>query len=188
MTEIHPHLEIQKALVKINSEADASEAHGMLCGMICATGKGDINMWMSQILGDQDPRDISVRQAQQMLMDLHDRTVQQITDGNYGLRLLLSADDIDMDHRIDELGDWCQGFLFGLTLSGVSDFEALPDETREIINDIIDISKAGYDAGEDEEENENAYTEIVEYIRIGVLVIFNELNGPPENLKEKVLH
>lgn len=179
---------IENALSRIDADIEASEAHGMLCGMICATGRGDINAWLAEILNDRDPRDLSIKESQKLLMNLYDQTLEQLSDGNFGLVLLLRNDEEPLDHRIQDLSDWCQGFLYGMAMNGLSDLTKLPDEAREILNDIMDISKAGYDAGEGEEENETAYVEITEYIRVGVLVVYNELNGAPAATENKVLH
>jgi len=180
--------QVDDALRRANAEADTAEAHGMLCGMICATGRGDINSWIPQIIGDRDPRDVLVKESHKLLMDLHDQTFEQITDGNFALKLLLPSDDTSLDQRILDLGEWCQGFLFGMSLSNLSDPKKLPDEAGEVLADMVDISKTGYDAGDDDEENEAAYNEIVEYIRIGVLVIYNELNGHLHSAEGQILH
>lgn len=179
---------IENALLSIDADMGSSEAHGILCGMICATGRADINAWLAEILNERDPRDLLIKESQTLLMALYDQTTEQLTDGNFGLILLLRSDDESLDMRINDLSEWCQGFLFGMTKGGLSDIDKLPTEVQEVLNDILDISKAGYDAGEEEEENETAYTEIVEYIRVGVLVVFNELNGSSEPAEKIVLH
>lgn len=170
--------QVSQALESANADADASEAHGILCGMICATGRADMNIWLQNILGEQDPRDLLVKESQAVLMDLQTATMQQFSQGDYDLELLLRDDEEPLEERIQDLGEWCQGFLFGMTLSGIKDMEKLPQDSKEIMQDILQISKAGYNEDESLEESESAYTEVVEYVRVGALVIFAELNQP----------
>ena len=172
---IHFHT-VDDALRRLKAETDASEAHGVLCGMICATGRGDLQNWLSQIIGEFETYDETVRANIGLLEELHKQTLQQISNGNYALQLLLPHDDDNIQDRIDDLTFWCQGFLFGLTYGGVKDFSELPPEAREVVNDMLDMAQSSYETGDDEDENENAYAEIIEYLRIGVIVVYSELN------------
>jgi len=73
------------------------------------------------------------------------------------------------------LKKWCDGFLFGLALAGVKDLTHVPDDSMEILQDITTISQAADDEEEDE-MNEVAYSDIVEYVRMGVLLINEEMH------------
>ncbi|MDH5258015.1 MAG: YecA family protein [Gammaproteobacteria bacterium] len=169
---------IDDALIKANAIADASEAQGTLCGMICVSGKGDLNNWLSHIFGEEkDSANLYVPESDKVLTALHDSTVKELTENNYDLKLILHDDSESLDIRIEDLSNWCQGFLYGLSAAGLKDIKKLPEEASEILQDMLDISKAGYDPEADEEENEEAYAEIVEYIRIGVYVVFDTLNS-----------
>ena len=61
----------------------------------------------------------------------------------------------------------------------------LSEEAAEALQDLQQIARAGLstyadDAAEDapEEENEQAFCEIVEYVRIATLILREELRGP----------
>jgi len=169
---------IDDALIKANAIADASEAQGTLCGMICASGTGGLNNWLSHIMGEeQDSKNLYIHESDKILSALHDTTVEQIINGDYNLALILHDDDEPLEFRIEELSNWCQGFLYGLSAGGLKDIKKLPEEASEILQDILDISKAGFDPEANKEENEEAYAEIIEYIRIGVYVVFDTLNA-----------
>lgn len=169
---------VDDALIKANAIADASEAQGTLCGMICVSGTGDLNNWLSHIFGEEkDSDNLYVPESDKILTLLHDKTVSALTENNYDLELIMHSDEESLDTRIEDLINWCQGFLYGLSAAGLTDIKKLPEEASEILQDMLDISKAGYDQEADEEENEEAYTEIVEYIRIGVYVIYNTFNS-----------
>lgn len=179
--------QVNESLESANADTDAAEAHGILCGMICATGQGDLQTWTKQVMGDFDPQDLLLKDTLDILNKLYENTLAQIISGDYDLELMIRDDDEPLDERICDLGEWCQGFLFGMTLAGIKDMERLPKDAREVLQDILQISKAGYDAEEDDEESESAYIEIIEYVRVGSLVIYSELNQP-ENEGHKVIH
>jgi uncharacterized protein YgfB (UPF0149 family) len=50
---------------------------------------------------------------------------------------------------------------------------------REILEDLLQIAQAEFADGEGEEEGEHAYANLVEYARVGVQLIYDELNPPP---------
>ena len=91
------------------------------------------------------------------------------------LELLLPADEQPIDVRTAALAQWCQGFLYGLGAGSVADASDLPGDVGEIVRDLGEISRAGVDATQDEESNEAAYTELVEFVRVGVQLLFEEL-------------
>jgi uncharacterized protein YgfB (UPF0149 family) len=59
----------------------------------------------------------------------------------------------------------------------LSDASGLPGEVGEIVRDFSEITRVGVDSGQSVESNENAYAELVEFVRVGVQLVFEEL-GP----------
>ena len=51
----------------------------------------------------------------------------------------------------------------------------MPGEVSEIVSDITEIGSAAVDTTQSEESNEEAYAELVEFIRVSVQVVFEEL-------------
>lgn len=180
---------LNEALLRVGAMAEAAEAHGILCGLLCAEGKSDPATWLAHVLGDKDPANALVQEARGLLMELHEATVAQVNEGQYGLRLMMRSDDESVEERVGDLSHWCQGFLVGMSLGGVSDFKALPEEAGEITRDMLEISRVGFEGVEEGEESEAALTEIVEYIRVGVFVIYSELNpNAPLPPQEPAVH
>ena len=179
---------LDDSLLRANSDTTAAEAHGMLCGMICASGEANTETWLQHLLGEDEPHNLLRQETRAQLEQLQQSTQQQISDGNYALRLLLPDDDNPLEERVDALSDWCHGFLFGMSLAGIEDVDNLPSDAREILQDILQIAKASYDEEADEEEHEAAYMEVVEYLRVGTLIIYAELNPPLNEQGEKTLH
>lgn len=179
------YLAISSALDRLDTEVTCSEVHGTLCGLLCASVSATSDQWQTSLWPHAtDKNDLVRAEALEILNQLHDTCRLQLNDPNCEFELLLPDDDDPLDNRVNALGDWCQGYLVGMTLGGIQDFSSLPDNTREMANDIIEIARAGtsYDL-EGTEADENAYAELVEYLRIGILLINEELQptqAPPQ--------
>lgn len=183
---IPDYLTIADALEKLETEVTPSEVHGTLCGLLCARTSANAELWQHNLWPQaiMDKSDLLVAEALEIFNQLHDITRLQLNDPNCEFQLLLPVDDDHIDIRVNALGDWCQSYLIGLALGGVKDFSPLPDDAREVANDLVEIARAGTSYSlEGNEEDENAYAELVEYLRVGVLLINEELQptqAPPQ--------
>jgi uncharacterized protein YgfB (UPF0149 family) len=114
-------------------------------------------------------------------------TVAQFEDEEFGFTLWLPDDDEPLEERTVALACWCSGFLAGLGSGG--QLEALSEEAREAIGDLQDIARAELSAppgdGPESEEDETAFAEIVEYVRVVALVLREDFRGPQAN---EVIH
>jgi len=176
-----PDIEIlDEALFKVNAIMGAAESHGVLCGMLCARGAIELSEWIGHVLGDQEEGNVLLHDTVHQLAELHQMTMEKVNDGSSEFYMLLPEDDEDLFERTDALADWCQGFVYGLAAGGINENSVLPEDTREILMDFIEISRAGHDTGDGEiveatEEDEQAFVEVVEYVRTCVLLINEEL-------------
>jgi yecA family protein len=188
MTDNFPeYSDLQQALEKLEPPLYPSEVHGGLCGLLCSTASQEPQHWLATIIPGLDEDNLLQRDAARLLMAMHTTTLQQLNDPTCDFHLLLPDDDAPILDRVDALGDWCQGFLTGLSMGGVTDLNALPQDAAEIIKDMTEIARAGsaYDL-QGTEEDEEAYQELVEYIRVGALLINEELH--PQKSTGPVLH
>ena len=168
--------ELEDVLLRLNSTMSAAESHGVLSAILCARGSADMSDWASHILGEQEQGNVVLKEALVLLNNLYQATLVQINDPTCDFQLFLPDDEEDLRERVEALTAWCQGFVYGLAVGGLSDIKDLPEDTMELIKDIIEISKAESDRESDPtEEDEQAYVEIVEYIRTGTLLISEEL-------------
>ena len=179
---------INHALDKLDTDIMPSEVHGTLCGLLCANTGAAAEVWQQALWPNRPSGDLLAAEANEIFTTCHDITRLQLNDPNCEFQMLLPDDDDSLDQRVHALGDWCQGYLIGLSLGGIKDFAPLPDDAREIANDILEIARAGttYEL-EGNEEDENAYAELVEYLRVGVLLINEELQptqAPPVSVGE----
>ena len=171
--------DLDETLRRAGTACDAAESHGTLCGALCAGLDSDAP-WLEHILDEATGTPEAQRRCREALLALRDSTHGQLAGGSLEFAPLLPDDELGLADRTDALSEWCQGFLFGLGLAGDRlKLDELGDETGEILKDISQISQAGFE-GEDTEEDETAYAEIVEYVRMGVQLLYEELQAPSE--------
>lgn len=156
---------------------DASECHGSLCGVLCAP-EADAEAWLAAALDGIDPTAGGVRELRFDLLALAAEMRQQLRAGDMAFSPLLPDDDEPLVDRAGALGEWCEGFLFGVGNARIGDFDRLPPAVQEVIRDLIEIARVGVPSDGDEGD-EAAYTELVEYLRAGVQLVYDELNPAP---------
>ena len=184
------YLILDSALHKLDTEITPGEVHGTLCGLLCANGNAEVDVWQQALWPNRPDGDLLAAEAQEVFKQTHAITRRQLNDPACEFQMLLPDDNDSLDMRVNALGDWCQGYLIGLSLGGITDFAPLPEDAREITKDLLEIARAGtsYEL-EGSEEDENAYAELVEYLRVGVLLINEELQptqAPPVDIEPDV--
>lgn len=180
--------QLESLLFDMDAALGAIESHGALCGMLCAQGATDAPKWMLSVLGEHEESSQSLQQAGKMLLQIHQTTIDQMNDSNVEFALMIPDDEESLTDRVEALSVWCQGFVYGLAEGGVKEDTELPADSQELIKDILEISRATYSDDEmvqdsdteetDEEEqseDEIAFMEVSEYVRMGVLLIYEEL-------------
>jgi yecA family protein len=181
MENTYPDIAVlDKSLSQIGADMEAVECHGLLVGMLCAKNDIEPMSWLRVLSPDYNPQDLLMKEARDSLIQLHTASLNGLSDSNLEFELILGDEGDSLEQRIEMLGDWCQGFLMGLAKQGWSDYAKMPGEASEIVQDIVEISNAvSYALEDDAEENENAYMQLVEYLRTGVLLI-NEILNPSQ--------
>lgn len=147
---------------------DPSELHGALCGYLCGGGYCDADDWIGRLAldGERAPA------AGDALDRLRASTTAQLDAQDFGMELLLPADDAPLAERADGLVAWCRGFLGGFGLAA-PESAALSDEASEALQDLANIaaSDLAYDGSE---ADEGALAEVVEFVRIAALMLHGD--------------
>ena len=172
--------DLSHSLARMQANAEAAESQGILCGMIAAIGRADKDTWVHQVVGGTiDPSNVLDREVVGMLEHLYTETQAQLHDENMGFSLFLPEDDVGFEDRLLALSEWCQGFLLGFSMHGNVEQEDLPGEVQELLQDFIEITNMDIDSSDDPDEDENAYMEIEEYIRVGALYVIESQHTVP---------
>ncbi len=169
---------VQKNLTTLGSEASPSEAHGTLCGLLCGRADLEPQEWLALTTTEAEAieqGDILAAEAAEWLSELFFQTVAALSDNNLNFYPLLPEDDSETV-QLEAIAQWAQGFLMGLSLAGIEKFTDYPEEVGEFVEAMTSISSADdYDLAGDNSDEE-AITELVEFIRIGVLLVNEEMN------------
>ncbi len=167
------YAEIQRVLAGERSLTDAAEAHGTLAGCLCVAAGYRFEDWLLDILPDGQAQPL----AMTALEALYESTAGALAAPDMTFQPLLPEDVRSLDERTGALVTWCQGFLYGLGsgAGATQDVLDLPGDVGAVVTDIMAISRAAVDPEQGEEANEAAYAELVEFVRVGVQVVFEEL-------------
>jgi uncharacterized protein YgfB (UPF0149 family) len=177
-----PHIpdfdDVERMLAAAGAVWEAAESHGSFCGMACLRGAGAITDWMRELLLKASAEDVLAQERLRELQQLAAKTILELEAGDMAFDLLLPTDDEPLRQRTAALADWCHGFMHGLALVGGADQGAKADMLdgaipAEILDDFSEITKAGADDSEGE-ESEQAYVELVEYVRVSTQLIYDE--------------
>lgn len=175
--------ELEKRLDSAAAVSGAAEAHGLLCGIICAAGKVSQDTWLNHLLGEGNTLSTAAQHCSELLEGLRVEILSQFNDDSFGFTLLLPGDETSLLQRTQALSRWCAGYLYGLALGGVKDDVTFPGDTGEVIKDFYEISNADFIADPSDDENEEAYMEIMEYVRMSVLLMYAELQPAPASTR-----
>ena len=171
---------VQSALESLGATVDACESHGTLCALLLDNAA--ISAWLGHTLEELPERsDVLASEHLRVLERLYEETREQMSNEDFALQMLLPDESDDFGLRLLGLAGWCQGFLYGIGVTGAADAGSLDDESRECLSDLLEISKLSHDE-EGSEEAELQYAEIVEHVRMATLLLnetLNPLKTPP---------
>lgn len=149
-----------------NAPISAAESHGLLCGLLCMRADNARNNWIQRTFDDAE-----ASEPRAPLDRVYDETLRQLDDTDFEFELMLPDDEeLDLAGRTAALAEWCNGFAFGVGASG-RDTDSLAEESREFLYDVSRVAQAEASGDEDDEA---ALTEVVEYVRMGVLLTRTE--------------
>ena len=169
---------LNDALRRCGSSWDAAQAHGLLCSRL-AVGGADAGIdWLQQVLHGTSESDALRTECADLLNALFQDTRRQLAERLSEFEPLLPDDSASASLRASALAHWCEGFLHGLV--SVDHGEALKqrlarDPIADIIRDMLQMTRAMADEDSDDETNEAAYAEIVEYVRVAAQLVYEEL-------------
>lgn len=160
--------ELSQALKQTSLKLHPSQAHGLVCGLLCGQLQPNEN-WMPLITGEKASPKI-----EEILQKLYHLSHQELQAFAFEFQLLLPNDRTPLPNRAEALTLWCQGFLTGLKFVEIPIVGREPGELTEAIDDLIEIAKLNYDEVATNEEDETAYVELVEYVRMAINLIYQQ--------------
>lgn len=166
---------LAQGLTRAGAIQNPADVHGTLTGMLC------VNDNANPLAALDDEPDESIREA---LSALREMTLEGLFDSDLSFAPLLPDDEVALTARVHGLARWCSGFLYGLASQQgeTEDFDLsrLSPEAGEVIKDLTELSRVGLSDEDSDESAEVDYAELVEYVRVGVQMIFMELRPKRE--------
>ena len=178
MDEIVEFDTLEAALRRCGASWDAAQTHGLLTGRLAVSGVAAGPDWLQHVLEGTEENDAFRLECQKMLDTLYQSTFWQLSERLSEFVPLLPDDESDAGDRTDALAHWCEGFLHGLVSAKHGDElrdRLAAEPLADIIRDMLQITRAELDEATDEETNEAAYAELVEYLRVAAQLAYEEL-------------
>ncbi len=169
----------ETTLAELVPDHNAAQWHGLLCGLICAGRPVDAGIWFECAMNFSGHSAALPEATGAALRTVFERTRGQLNDGNSSMEfdLFLPDEETALGLRADALKSWCEGFLYGLSAGGLARDIQLSTDATEFIEDLAEFCKIGHDESESSESDEFYLLELTEYVRAGVLLLYDELNS-----------
>ena len=168
------YFDLERILQRVDSDFGAAQCHGIICGILAVDDAFSKSLWLDKMKLMDPESNLSSVQTQQCLSELFTLTRDQLYSTELSFFPLLPGDCVGLPERVRALSNWCEGFTYGLALAGLNTEVQLPEDVAEIIKDFTEISRVEIESDTDEED-ELAYVELVEYVKVGVLLTCEEL-------------
>jgi len=175
MNDHHYFSQLDSSLRLAGLDQSCSEVHGMLFGSIASHMYSGVAPNLLKLLTGLEQQDPSMNQLHETLNEFYRETSETLLDSEDEVSLLLVDEEAKLSDRADSLADWCRGYLLGLLQDDRVSIDQLPEDGPEVARDILAISEASYSDTEDEHQEEWAFAELEEYIKVGVRLIFESI-------------
>lgn len=176
------HGQLDDALRRMSSSWDAAQTHGLVSGKLAVLGAAAGPAWLEQVLEGTDASNALRKETEEMLSTLYQSTYRQLAERLSEFAPLLPDDGDGKNARTEALAHWCEGYLHGLVSAQHGDAlkqRLAREPVAGIIKDILSITQVTVDEHDsesaDDDADEEAYVEIVEYLRVAAQLVYEEL-------------
>lgn len=177
MSDARAYSQLDRAFAAAGSPVDAAEAHGCLVGSLCAVAAYRFEHWLVEVMPEEEDATGDEVALAAELEGVFQDTAQALGGQAMEFSPLLPDDEAPLPARVRALVSWCTGFLYGLGAAGLPAIERIPGEVGEVLKDFTELTRAS-DLDPEAAELEAAeadYAELVEYVRAGTQLVFEEL-------------
>jgi yecA family protein len=173
MTPLPSYNELEQLLEESNAYLGASETQGLLLGY--TSWQPDLpEAWLETVL--KEASGDSAKKMRDTIQNVLSHCQEQLTSFSFELEILLPGDEQPLPDRSEELSQWCQGYLLGLEMGRGKHKMELSDDTADALDTIKQIAKLSPEL-ELDEQTEEAYVELTEFVKLTATMVFTELNS-----------
>jgi len=167
---------IETSLQAIGLQISASEAHGLVTGLVCGNFDQSLALMGKELLPERHAEDQDYLDSKAELTQMHALINEELRDTELGFRLLLPAEADGVVKRAAALVSWCQGFMYGFGISAHESEKKLSDDAQEALQDLGEFTRLDtLVLSEDDEDELQALTELEEYMRVAVMTIYQDM-------------
>ncbi|NQY89520.1 MAG: UPF0149 family protein [Colwellia sp.] len=167
----------QAVITTENIQTHASEIHGVLTGLVCAGFTFEEQNYLGMLNDLFNNGEGFPNAVKAVIKQMYSELWAEILDDTYTFQLMLPDDDDSIVERGHALSVWVQGFNLGFGLQQKNS-PVTSSEVKEVLTDFAEIANLS-DEMEEDEDTEQAYFEISEYVRMSALLCFTELGASP---------
>ncbi|UNM95212.1 YecA family protein [Ignatzschineria rhizosphaerae] len=155
-----------------------AEAQGVLVALLYSTSFDHFKDWLQEldhIRFDESPLN------EEILKILYDKTLDEMNSTEFNLRLLI-AEEEHLKERVQGFIRWCHGFSYGFGLSSEL-YARLDEDGKDFIRYIVEFSSLDTEEVLESlgnEEDKLALEELVEFVRMGALMLYFHLKDQPK--------
>ncbi len=156
---------------RYESDFSIAEAHGMATAMLCIKSHCDAIKWLNEVFEEDG---LIIEDDKMQLLELFEQTRKLLDpdESIFEFDLLLPENGL-LPEKTEALIKWCQGFLWGIGYThSDNDWQG---ETIGILRDLVEFTKLNADVEDNNDDDENAFIQVHEYLRAAVLIIRDEL-------------
>lgn len=164
---------LEQGLRSMGYAQTPASAHGLFTGCLVADPDADVDL-LERSLGEALPlTEGATEDFRTTLVATRQALQSQLYDVELGFGPLLPEDEA-IEAQVQALSEWVDGFIAGLGQTPRLGQLKPSAQSSEILRDFAEIARIELEP-DDDEENARAFEELHEYVRVGVLLIADEL-------------
>lgn len=194
MTKVHKTPSLSYSLIQAQFQGfEIAEAHGILAALMVMPQKELWETWAQEVaLLVDKPEPLN----EEILKILFEKTEQELAAKDFSFSLLIPESEEGLENRLKGLYLWCQGYLYGLGVSGAN-LNQLDEDGKDFMGFLSHFTTNSLKAltkelkNEVERESEAlALEELVEFVRVSALLLFYHFRSPNSgsNSNQENLH
>lgn len=151
-----------------NTPFSAAYVHGMMSGLLCTDLRSSESLW--KVVLDGLPAVVPMAAENELLNKLFTMTAKHLQEAPGAMQMVLPEDEAALSVRLKALSEWCDGYLEGIALENAG---LKLDVVQEVLADLAKIKEV-VTKTKSSKENEASYVEIVEFIKVAILLVYEE--------------
>lgn len=171
MTPIPDYDDLAAALSALELELTPSEAHGLITAAASLQQPPHLARLLFGV--GNTPRTPAAKRLLALAQTLSEDVRHRLERTDFEFEPMLGNGTLPA--QVGALAAWARGYVVGLAAGGMRDTEQLRGDAREFMLDAMAIGEAEMDEDMDPEQQEREIAEIVEYLRVGVQLVYEEL-------------